>query len=194
MNEVIERQARLQREADNVVQRLGLDALLRRIGEPVRVGSSALGLMVRRDIDVTVISPRLDAALLAAFAGIGAELMGRQELVEAVRFRNDSGSWNREPERYPDGLYLGVSLRIGDANWTMDIWAVDQPERQPDLAHLRTLPPLLTAERRLDILTIKGALAARPPPAIPSADVYEAVLEHGVRGTDAFDRWREARR
>ena len=67
------------------------------------------------------------------------------EHVGAVRFRNDAGPWNIEPEKYPDGLYLWLLVRMPNmVEWTVDIWLVDEPERQPDLAHLNTLLPRLT--------------------------------------------------
>ncbi|MGW1681084.1 hypothetical protein [Saccharopolyspora sp. NPDC002376] len=72
---------------------LRLGELLTALGEPVRVGSAALGLMVRRDLDITVICPLLDAAVKSAVAGIGAEL-AVHDRVRQVRFRDDTGHWN----------------------------------------------------------------------------------------------------
>lgn len=196
MRELLSAQEQLQSDADAVVRSLGVMEELAKIGMPTRVGSSALGLMVRRDIDITVSCGRLDDAALAAFAQLGARLMQRVDDVVAVRFRNDSGGWNLESAKYPDGLYLGLSVRAADgADWTFDIWLVDQPDRQPDLAHLRTLRPRLTDEDRLVILEIKHVLAAGDPveAKIPSALVYEAVMDHGVRTYDAFKRWHSSR-
>jgi hypothetical protein len=39
---------------------------------------------------------------------------------------------------------------------------VDDPDRQPDLAHVRDLPKRLTAETRAAILVVKEAWAGRP--------------------------------
>lgn len=145
MRELLDAQAHLQPEADELVALLDLDQLLRKVGRPVRVGSSAMGLMVRRDIDITVTCDRLDSAALTAFGSLGAHLMRLTEHVGAVRFRNDAGPWNIEPEKYPDGLYLWLLVRMPNmVEWTVDIWLVDEPERQPDLAHLNTLLPRLT--------------------------------------------------
>lgn len=191
MDDLLVAQKQLQAEADAVVAALGLVEQLGEFGQPMRVGSSALGLMVRRDIDITVNCPKLDAATLAAFAQLGARLMQRTDLVVGVRFRNDAGNWNAEPEKYPDGLYLGLTVRTAaGADWTFDIWLVDQPERQPDLTHLRTLLPRLTDADRMVILTIKHGLAAdTTEPKLPSALVYEAVMDHGVRDVAGFRAW-----
>ncbi|MFD7907655.1 hypothetical protein ACFV4G_36160 [Kitasatospora sp. NPDC059747] len=190
-NQLVQQQDELQVEADEVNKDLGLDELLGRLGDPVRVGSAALGLMVRRDLDVTVVCPRLDAGVHEAVAGIGARL-AMHERVRQVRFRNDTGAWNTDPG-YPDGLYLGLDYRSPRGHkWSLDIWFVDEPERQPDLAHLRTLPQRLTAEAREAILLIKHAWAESPEygRSVRSWDVYRSVLDDGVRTVAGFDQWR----
>jgi len=193
MPDLLAAQARLQAQADAVVRQLDLDRLLARVGRPVRVGSSAMGLMVRRDIDITVICDRLDRATLLAFAGIGTQLMALTDHVGTVTFRNDTGRWNTAPEKYPDGLYLWLSIRMPDkAAWTVDIWLVDEPERQPDLAHLNTLLPRLSDTTRAIILTIKHDLLDSTdlgPARLPSALIYEAVMDHGVGTTEEFRTW-----
>jgi hypothetical protein len=114
--------------------------------------------------------------------------------VISVRFRNDTGACNTDPASYPDGLYLGVSARTNEGtDWNLDIWAVDQPERQPDLNHLRTLLPRLEDDRRRTILLIKQALATEKSRfsewKIPSAYVYEAVVDDGVVSLKQFVEW-----
>ena len=96
--------------------------------------------------------------------------------------RDDTGAWNTDP-RYPDGLYLGVRYRAREgAEWNLDLWFVDEPDRQPDLAHLGDLAPALDEQRRATILAIKAARAERSPEPErgSSFDVYRAVLDGGV--------------
>jgi hypothetical protein len=50
---------------------LNIDAQLSEFSDPVHTGSSALGLMVRRDVDITVACPNLDTE---AVAQLGARL------------------------------------------------------------------------------------------------------------------------
>lgn len=196
-DELLDQQRALQAEADEVHADLGLDALLGALGTPVRVGSSALGLMVRRDLDVTVVCPRLDASAHERVAAAGARL-ALHERVWQVRFRNDTGVWNEEPYDYPDGLYLGLNYRSpagvsqGSRSWTVDLWFVDDPARQPDLAHLHDLPPRLTEQTRMAILRIKDAYAGSPEygRGVRSWEVYRAVLDEGVRTPEEFERHR----
>ena len=100
------RQVQLQLEAEQVAADLDLPRVLSEMGEPVRVGSAALGLMVHRDLDVTVVCPGLP---VAGVARVGATLAVHR-WVRQVLFRNDTGPWNVDP-RYPDGLYLGLLYR-----------------------------------------------------------------------------------
>ena len=190
-DELLLRQDELQAEASTVNNDLGLDELLGRLGDPVRVGSARLGLMVRPDLDITVVCPRLGDPALAAVAGLGARL-ALHERVWQVRLRKDTGAWNTDPA-YPDGLYLGLGYRSPQGRtWSLDIWFVDEPERQPDLAHVRTLPDRLTPQTREAILQIKHAWAERPEygRSVRSWDVYRSVLDDGVRTVAEFDTWR----
>ncbi|TVT60212.1 hypothetical protein FNH05_04715 [Amycolatopsis rhizosphaerae] len=191
---LLARQDALQEEADAVHRNLGLDRL-GELGKPVRVGSAALGVMVRRDLDITVICPALDKETADAVARLGTHLIGHPR-VRVVTLRDDTGHWNTDPA-YPDGLYLGVKYRSPEGkDWNLDIWFVDEPARQPDLAHLETFPQRLTDETRKIVLAIKNAWAdnAGYGSEVTGYDVYTAVLDHGVRSLRQFEEWRRARR
>ena len=177
------RQLRLQSEAAKVIMDLKLLDVLGSIGVPNPVGSLATGLMVSRDIDLTVSCERL---AVSEVMGVGASLASHSR-VRSVEFRNDSGSWNRDDSGYPDGLFLGVEYvdHVDDEPWELDIWFVTEPERQPDIAHVRELSNRLTDEHRAAILAIKHARRGRPD--YSSFVVYRAVLESGVRSLPEFD-------
>lgn len=181
-------QEKLQIEAHAVCTDLNIDALLAEFGDPVHTGSSVLGLMVKRDVDITVACPKLDTV---AVARLGAEIAGHERIWK-VQFRNDTGHWNVEPEQYPDGLYLGLGYGSAEGQrWNFDIWFVDEPSRMPDLDHIKTLPPRLTPETRRAILSVKHAWADNPAygKTVRSYTIYSAVLDDGVRTPADFDRW-----
>ena len=102
--ELLDRQRALQAEAEQVRVRLDLERVLGSVGAPVVVGSAAMGLMTWRDLDITIVCPSLDRRQVL---GIAMGLAGNQD-VKAMQYRNDTGRWNQEPEKYPDGLYLGL--------------------------------------------------------------------------------------
>jgi hypothetical protein len=186
--DLLTRQRELQAEAEQVRAQLGLDQILGAVGEPVLVGSAALGLMTWRDMDITVVCQSLEKHPVLAAA---VKLAAHQD-VKTLQYRDDSGRWNEDPDRYPDGLYLGLRYYPSVmAEWTADIWFVDDPSRQPDLEHLRTLPSRLTDEARLAILRVKAAWCVRPEygTSVRSWDIYTAVLDHNIRNEADFGRW-----
>lgn len=184
---LLRQQHDLQLEAEEVVEELKLDDLLTTAGKPVRVGSSALGLMAWRDLDITVICSKLNVDDIAKIASNVIAHRGVREL----RFLNDSGSFRADPH-YPDGLYLGVGYTsLKGTDWKLDIWFVDEPEKQPDLKHVKTIPDRLTPELRKSILQIKSIWAKRDEygKKVKSYDIYKAVLEDQVRTPNQFDEW-----
>ncbi|EHB57529.1 hypothetical protein [Paenibacillus lactis] len=189
MNDIqlLNQQDALQHEADEVVKELRLEELLATAGTPVRVGSSALGLMVWRDLDITVVCSKLQVDEIARIASRLMTSNGVREL----RFLNDSGDF-RTDASYPDGLYLGVKYTSSKGkDWAMDLWFVDEPDQQPDLKHVATMPARLTTELRHAILQIKSSWAARQEygKEVKSYDIYTAVLEDDVRTPEQFEAW-----
>ena len=192
-DELFRRQLLLQSEAEAVVDDLDLRTALEAIGDPIRTGSSALGVMVKPDIDVTTACAALDLSVFDAVTQLAARL-SRHDRVRQVTFRDDTGDWNTEPDTYPDGLFLQVRYRSPRSrDWGLDLWFVDQPQRQPDLRHLRTLLPRLTDETRAAILRIKEEWTPRPEygRTVNGTLIYEAVLDGGVRTLPDFAEWLE---
>jgi hypothetical protein len=192
-DDLFRRELLLRGEAEAVLDDLGLVAGLEAVGDPVRTGSLALGVMVKPDIDITTVCAVLDVATFDAVTQLATRL-ARHERVWQVTFRNDTRGWNAQPAVYPDGLYLQVRYRsVRPRDWSLDLWFVDQPERQPDLLHLRTLLPRLTDETRAAILRIKEEWTPRPEygRSVNGTVIYEAVLDGGVRTVPEFAEWFE---
>jgi hypothetical protein len=186
-DDLLARQAALQEEAHAVLADLDLLVLLGGVGRPVVTGSCALGVMVRRDIDVTTLVSSLDVESVFA---IGRALAAHPG-VHRAGFRNDTGRWNTDPA-YPDGLYWGVGYRAeGGADWNLDLWFLRDGTTQFDLEHLRTLLPRLDHKTRAAILRIKEALAGSPTYGreVHGYDVYAAVLDGGVRTPEELAAW-----
>jgi len=187
-DDLLEREAALRARADEVVRDLDVMALAATVGTPTRTGSSALGLMVGRDIDITTVGD-LDLERVYALGRV----LATHPRVWRITFRNDTGRWNTSP-RYPDGLYWMVDYvdATGDA-WKLDLWFLAQGTTQFDLEHMKTLPQRLTPVVRATILRIKeerqASAAPAPAPPVPSYEIYEAVLDHGVRTPAEFERY-----
>jgi hypothetical protein len=84
--QLLDRQRALQMEAKQVARDIMLMELAQPLGDPVLVGSAALGLMVWRDLDVTVVCPRLD---IDAVVQVGSRLALHPRIREVV-FRKDT--------------------------------------------------------------------------------------------------------
>jgi len=189
--DLLARQLQLQTEAAAVAEELNLTELLKAAGAPVKVGSAALGLMTWRDLDMTVVCSKLD---IAAISGIASRLMAHPG-VRHMNFINDTGSWNTDPV-YPDGYFNGLKYQCKSGNeWELDIWFVDEPEKQPDLQHIRTMPGRLTPSAIVSILSIKSVWASRTEygKQVKSFDIYSAVLDDHVRTPAEFERWLQSR-
>lgn len=189
--DLLARQLQLQAEADIIVEELHLMKLLAAAGTPVKVGSAALGLMAWRDLDMTVVCSKLN---IAAISGITSRLMSNPQVRE-LKFINDTGSWNTDPA-YPDGYFLGLTYQSKSGNlWELDIWFVDEPEKQPDLQHIRTMPDRLTPAAIVSILSIKTVWATRAEygEQVKSFDIYTAVLDHNVHTPAEFEQWLHSR-
>ncbi len=188
--DLFERQGALQARAAAILGDLDVFALLRDVGVATQVGSSALGLMVAHDIDITTLCPSLDPGPVF---DVGRRL-ARHPRVRRLTFRKDTGRWNTSPG-LPDGIYWLIEyVADPDDAWTLDLWFLLDGTTQFDLEHLETLPGRLTPETRAAILRIKEAVHADTSrPRGPSYAVYEAVLDHGVRTPEDYERYRESR-
>lgn len=190
--ELLMRQERLQADAERVLTELGLPEGLERAGRPVRVGSSVLGLMAWRDIDYNVLCDPLDGdRALEAIRPLASH-----PRVKKLRYSNEIGDLNATGLAQDEGLYWGVRyLPSSGVEWKLDIWFLPSSTPRPEIELLRTLPARLTAESRLAILRIKDVWRRLPAyrGAVLSVDIYDAVLEHGVRTVDEFDAYLRAR-
>jgi hypothetical protein len=178
---VLARQDDRQARAGDVMADLDLMARLGRVGVPTHSGSSALGIMVALDIDVTTLCPSLDLGPIFAFG----EDLAAHPRVRSLTFRNETGHWNTGSE-YVDGLYWKVGyVSDDDAVWSLDLWFLEAGTTQYDLIAMETLPARLDDSKRATIVRIKEALADRTP-RVRGYQVIDGVLDHDVRTADAL--------
>ena len=89
----------------------------------------------------------------------------------------------------PRGLYWGIYL--GDERkgaWKIDIWATSRADFEPSRQFSEKIQQRLTPDTRERILEIKSACWQHPDyrKTFSSADIYDAVFEHGIRTVDQF--------
>lgn len=184
--ELLERQARLQHDADALLTNLDLVALLRQAGDPVQVGSSVMGLMVWRDIDFNV----LCEPNTAERAMDSLRPLLTHPYIHKLRYSNEMGRFTASGK--DEGYYCGLHA-VTDTNerWKIDVWFLPAAVPRPEIALLQSLPHQLTTETRLAILWLKDVWHRLPMYryGISGLDIYDAVLQHGVRTPTEFDTY-----
>jgi hypothetical protein len=172
----VPRNRALARDGCGIAQKLRLIEVLSEFGEARVVGSVALDLVVRRDLDVHVLVKEPD--LLATAQRI------RQRLVEI----REIGRVTATDYRSRGGMKLGFRKRSALGQWDIDVWITDRPEATGfELAE--RLKRVLRPEQRRAIMRIKRAYHRRGLLQDGlSAVIYRAVVAQGVRSAAAFSR------
>ena len=189
---LLERQDRLQDEARSILTKLRLPGRLSLIGRPLQVGSSALGLMVRRDLDITVICAELD---LKRVAKLCSELICL-EGIKNLRFQNRIDRSEQTTPTITNDLQISLSSQLdNERTWNIQVRLIDEPERQLDLQHIKSLPTKLNPLNRELILTIKNEWYQRPEygTSVTGYLICDAVLNQGVTSLKEFEQWMEKR-
>ncbi|HKY04777.1 MAG TPA: hypothetical protein VJQ56_07805 [Blastocatellia bacterium] len=175
----------LRAEADDLLWRRGLHALLEKYGRAHLTGSYALKLMTWRDLDTYLVG---DEISVADFFNLGSEIA---ELLTPTKmhFRNEREA---KSEGLPEGLYWGVYL--GDERegaWKIDIWAVNPGQFTVLDDYCNEIESKLTASTRSKILEIKSQCWMKPGyrRRYSSSDIYDAVLNEGVNNLAAFNEY-----
>lgn len=189
---LLERQDRLQDEARSILTKLRLPGRLSLIGRPLQVGSSALGLMVRRDLDITVICAELD---LKRVAKLCSELICL-EGIKNLRFQNRIDRSEQTTPTITNDLQISLSYQLdNERTWNIQVRLIDEPERQLDLQHIKSLPTKLNPLNRELILTIKNEWYQHPEygESVTGYLICDAVLNQGVTSLKEFEQWMEKR-
>jgi hypothetical protein len=182
---LLQRQRLLQDEAQSVLKELNLIELLSAGGVVRQTGSTVFGLMVWRDIDLQV--SRSELSIERAFE-IMHPLLTHPH-IKQVRYLHQSDHFKLAglDERY---FFMVYYERPGQAEWKLDIsfWLGEEIRSEP--LH-DAIEQQLTPETRLTILRIKDVWYQLPAyrVEVASTDIYDAVLQHGVRTLTEFDQY-----
>jgi hypothetical protein len=189
---LLQRQRELQAEGRQVVRDLALIDLLEQAGTVVEHGSSTTGLMVWPDLDFGITSPGLDPnrafMLMLPLVAHARTTM--------VRYTNETGSKSFSGQERDERLFFMVYYEHTSGTiWKLDIAFWLDPEPRREEAYHASVNERLTDDTRLAILWLKELWHATPvyPAVVGSVDIYDAVLEHGIRNPAAFDSYLNTR-
>jgi hypothetical protein len=187
------RQEALQREAQTLVVELNLLPTLAQVGPAHQLGSSISGLMVWRDLDFIIIcEPALDMTqvMTAVYP-----LLTHPRTV-GLHYANERGPNNPYADPTSDRYYFVFRHTTEQGQtWKIDLSFFFSAQMLGALDHLDWLQRELTEETRLAILWIKDIWYRLPayPYRVGGYEVYDAVLNAGVRTPDEFDAYLIAR-
>lgn len=165
----------LKREAERIIEELDLLRLLSAYGEARIVGSVALDLIVKLDIDIHLLVDNPD--VLEVANGISNSLLTYENVPE-VRITKILGH----------GIKIGVDkYPSGSGDWSIDILVTNNPNSTA-FDSVERLRASLTPEQRETILALKRHYYAegRLRDGM-SHSIYTAVIERGVRTIDEFE-------
>jgi hypothetical protein len=195
MKDLLKQQEELQKEANEVLNRLDLIAALEKYGKPFMVGSFALGLLTRRDIDIEVVVASLDKKQVQ---GICSYLVGLDHPRMDLTVMDNTV--DKVPQ-LPNGYYVGVQyipkeIPFVDRNpksplaWQIDIHFLTE-ENSKARAKVEEIKSKLTPDKRLSILEIKKEIATHPKyhRTVFSIDIYNAVLDQGINNLEEFKKY-----
>lgn len=186
--ELLARAGSLHREAETVLADLSLLERLTGVGRPIRIGSSAAGVMIVPDIDIAVLCASLDSARICQTL----QPLFDHPNVKRLNFIDERGMLQSMPGSENEGIYCGVRYVNGDAlhgkAWKIDVWFFPENAPRPEIA-IRDRLLAASSDVRLAVLRVKSDLhaAGRYGAEVQGIDVYRAVLDRGARSTLEFD-------
>jgi hypothetical protein len=181
--------AGLRAEADRILEESGMGKIIKEEGFHA-VGSYVMHTMTWRDLDFERYDENPDWGKHWELGTKIAKLKWVWRLAAINAYI--------DPRKADEGHYWGIrASRPGEKNyWKFDLWT----GRREDFERGAPKRPLwesrLNDDTRYEILVIKEAVCMLPEylDSRLSSHIYEAVLENGIKGVDAFWEWWQGRK
>jgi|TARA_Y100000031_G_scaffold113820_1_gene125766 hypothetical protein len=181
VNKYLQKQSILQNQAKEILRDLELMKSLKKCGNPVFVGSYALGLMSCFDIDIVVISnPKVENYLKVV------KYLFPKQNIYSLSLQDFRKSIHSDR---PQGLYCGIKYLVKPKTlWNIDIWFLQDTKAIELVDRVKSK---LTNENRLIILKIRNEMREKTKldEEVSGSEVYEAVLDNGVRNLEEFKKF-----
>lgn len=180
-NDLVLQQNKLQKEGNDVLEKLQLLQFLSKYGKPVITGSLATGLMTWRDIDIELVDETKSTKNLFDTVSY---LFGIDN-IKNIQLNNNIGGRIRAEN--PDGLYLGFQYQDQEF-WKIDIWFIHNEKQHSGKDDVEWFNSNINEEKRKSILIIKNQMAVHPKyrKTIFSTDIYDAVLKDNITSYEEF--------
>ena len=187
--EVLRKQTKLQKEAYEVLDRLGIITYLSRFGKPEIVGSLAHGLMTWPDIDI-ILRKQINED---DFWKTAAFLLAQRDFktISIMDFRKSVNP------NTPKGLHICIKdFEWKGKGWKIDLWFIPPIDQSAENLN-EWLKIAIKEQHKLPILKIKSEIFSHPKyrKEVFSIDIYRAVIEKGITDLEEFKKYlRETKR
>lgn len=182
---LINEQKRLHIQADKMMSTTKVMSVLVKYGQFSGIGGSYLyNTMIYPDLDVGIVTDTVTRRTVA-------DLLSELTLNEYVRGIRTADTVNFNISKHPTkprGYWIGIDIPFENDRWGIDCW-LQQPDWQTDKEDVYTKKLAnVDEEKKVAILSIKYSLIYRGLYGnhFLSGDVYDAVLDKGVKTIDEF--------
>ena len=179
MIDIVKKSQTIKEEAIALIQKFDLLSTLRHYGEVKFTGSFELDLMLKKDIDISLVN---DDLTVEEFTELGKELIDKLN-TPSVYYRNTRiTSVEKRPE---NSLYWGIQVE----DWFLDIWAMSSKVYERADKYIKLVKSKLNDENRLIILSLKNDLMEINiyGKGFGSREIYDAVLNYDISTAEQFD-------
>lgn len=188
---ILEKQKKLQNEARDLLDKIGLIGFLSKFGEVKIVGSMALGLMTWADIDIDLgVTEFKGNDYLDTVTYLFSNQKVRKLILSDNRFLTETLT----ARGIPESLYLGVFVESdSEVLWKIDIRFVLLKNLRAD-SYVEETKLKINDETREKILEIKEIICLDQRylnKEISSVDIYKAVLDENIQDVEGFRSYLE---
>lgn len=175
----------LKQQAHLVLERLNLLHILSKYGQPIIVGSVAMGLMTWPDIDIDLVTK--GEINEEDFWQTARHLLAHPDITRITLVDNrQCQELNR-----PKSMYIGCQYKaLRSLTWKLDIRFLS-PKFAIAPSYLENMMANLTDCKKKAILSIKHTIAEDPRyrNKISSVDIYKAVMDKGITNMASFEAY-----
>ena len=178
MVDILKYSAKIKEETDLILYDRGLYKIFEKYGTAKFTGSYELDLMIKKDLDVTIVTKDIS---LEEFFNLGGEISSLLK-PHSMFFRNTKVK--PISKRPKEGYYWGVQFD----DWKIDLWAIDEQIYSGSVRYIDSVAGKITEENKKTILELKYLFIDNKDygSKFSSREVYEAVLNNGVKTVDEF--------
>lgn len=186
--ELLAEQVWLHHQADKMLKETGISGIFAKYGEVSPIGGSYdYGLMVYPDLDMDILSDELTKSDYVSLASdlLSSSFIRKVSSVDNVAFTGTRPGM-------PKGYWLGIEIPFEGDKWGIDLWLQTHEwanKFDEDFDNYKTKLAGISQEQVAAILSIKYhliRLGKYGKHDFMSFNVYDAVLDNGVRSLEDF--------